>query len=187
MQDVIREGSLRLLATESSCDVIISCIGFKLVAHKIILSIASPVLQDLLQENCTQQPTMLIFPDIAATTMSLILDYIYTGHVTLFLAQVSEFLALIKMLRIKLEDDCAKILVNALEEQRLPKEEPVKKELEIKLRKLVPDLIPITRSNRIRERRSRGHFNKVIPSPWTPRDKEVLEDPRSDRLFSVSN
>lgn len=45
MQDVIRNGTLRLMTSEASCDVILSCQGHRLMAHKIILSIASPLLQ----------------------------------------------------------------------------------------------------------------------------------------------
>lgn len=45
MEEVIKEGTLRMLTTETSCDVILSCQGHRLMAHKIILSIASPVLQ----------------------------------------------------------------------------------------------------------------------------------------------
>lgn len=45
MEKAIREGTLRLLTSEASCDVVLSCRGHKLMAHKVMLSIASPVLQ----------------------------------------------------------------------------------------------------------------------------------------------
>jgi hypothetical protein len=45
MEAVIREGTLRLLTSEASCDVILSCQGHRLMAHKLILSIASPMLR----------------------------------------------------------------------------------------------------------------------------------------------
>lgn len=45
MQEAIREGTLRLLTSETSCDVILSCGSHKLMAHRVMLSIASPVLQ----------------------------------------------------------------------------------------------------------------------------------------------
>lgn len=45
MEEVIREGALRLLTSETSCDVILSCHGRRMMAHKIILSIASPLLR----------------------------------------------------------------------------------------------------------------------------------------------
>lgn len=45
MEELIKDGALRLLTSEASCDVIISCRGYRLMAHKVILSIASPVLQ----------------------------------------------------------------------------------------------------------------------------------------------
>lgn len=44
METVIREGALRhLLISDASCDVVLSCQGHRLMAHKLILSIASPV------------------------------------------------------------------------------------------------------------------------------------------------
>lgn len=46
MEAIIREGALRALqSSESTCDVILSCQGHRFMAHKIILSIASPILR----------------------------------------------------------------------------------------------------------------------------------------------
>lgn len=45
MEEVIRDGALRLLTSETSCDVILSCHGHRMMAHKVILSIASPLLR----------------------------------------------------------------------------------------------------------------------------------------------
>ena len=50
MDKIIKEGTLRLQTTESTCDVILSCKGHRLLAHKLILSIASPVLR--VGKNC---------------------------------------------------------------------------------------------------------------------------------------
>lgn len=45
MQEVIRDGALRLMTSEATCDVILNCQGHRLMAHKVMLSIASPLLQ----------------------------------------------------------------------------------------------------------------------------------------------
>lgn len=108
MEEVIREGTLRMLTTETSCDVILSCQGNRLMAHKIILSIASPVLQELLLED-NSVPAVLIFPDIPGSTMSLILDYIYTGSATVFSSDLPEFISVCKLLNLKLSYDYSKL------------------------------------------------------------------------------
>lgn len=43
MDAIIKEGALRLMITESTCDVILSCSDHRLLAHKLVLSVASPV------------------------------------------------------------------------------------------------------------------------------------------------
>lgn len=48
---------------------------------------------------------MLIFPEITSYTMSLILDYIYTGNVTIPPIYFNEFIAFANLLKLKLDND----------------------------------------------------------------------------------
>ncbi|XP_017784732.1 PREDICTED: zinc finger protein 32-like [Nicrophorus vespilloides] len=151
MEDIIRDGSLRLFATESSCDVILSCSGYRLIAHKVILSIASPVFQELLRQD-SSQPTMVILPDISANVMTLILDYIYNGHVSIYYGELHEFLSVARFFKLRLDY----------------------KEESPRCGKPMPELIPISEMRNPK----RGSFNKVIPSPWITHGAQVFEDPR---------
>lgn len=60
METLIREGALRhLLNNDVSCDVILSCKGHRLMAHKLILSMASPVFR--VSEFCNLDSTAIRF------------------------------------------------------------------------------------------------------------------------------
>ncbi|GLV37767.1 uncharacterized protein CBL_06531 [Carabus blaptoides fortunei] len=104
MQEVIRDGALRLMTSEAMCDVILNCQGHRLMAHKVMLSIASPLLQELLLAD-QSETSLLVLPDINASTMAYILDYIYTGSVLLHSTVLSEFLSAANLLKLKIEPD----------------------------------------------------------------------------------
>ena len=60
------------------------------------------MLQNLFFQEVSQ-PTVLIFPDISGSIMSLILDYIYTGHVHLNTEILPEFVSTAEELKIQLD------------------------------------------------------------------------------------
>ncbi|KAJ3655290.1 hypothetical protein Zmor_014425 [Zophobas morio] len=181
MEAVIREGTLRLLTSESSCDVILSCNGHRLMAHKLVLSIASPILRELLLQDSTE-PTVLIFPDINSSTMSLILDYIYTGSVVIYSNTISEFISVATLLKLPLDIEFLKNW--ASEEHKLfeKKEEKMCNSSNTyskgNQRKL-PNLVPISDFVPTKFKMHRNLISCVIPSPWSPREKPVLSDPRT--------
>ncbi|KAK5646433.1 hypothetical protein RI129_004897 [Pyrocoelia pectoralis] len=201
MENAIRDGELRVLMTESQCDVVLSCKGRKLNAHKVILSIASPILQVLLQEDTTDK-SVLIFPDVDGNIMSLVLHYIYNGNVTIPSYKLSEFLSTVALLKLQLDHDYSEneLLGNkneilesksvsienhfdskCLENKFIGECKSMVKEENIKrtLRKM-PNLMPIstlqTNCNGIKK----GLYNRVFPSPWCPRVVPLLADPRED-------
>ncbi|KAL3283247.1 hypothetical protein HHI36_006395 [Cryptolaemus montrouzieri] len=196
MESVIREGGLRLQTTDASCDVILNCQGHKLMAHKLILSIASPVLRDLLTSR-TSEPTVLIFPDFTGNAMSLILDYIYTGSVILYSNTINDFLSIAHLLKLQLDEEYSN-------KPKFETQEPIdeykktetmnlldtsKQEVEIYSRKnqrKLPNLVPI-QNNLERRRTQKSLCDHVSPNPWKPRISTVLEDPKKDYpVYSVS-
>ncbi|KAF2899904.1 hypothetical protein ILUMI_06282, partial [Ignelater luminosus] len=202
MENIIREGELRLLTSETPCDVVLSCQGRKLTAHKLILSIASPVLQELLLHD-SADTTVLIFPDVNGNTMSLILDYIYNGSTTISAHNLPEFLSTATFLRLQLDCDGLEkhkhlikmdlstnkevsfeeeVSTNYLQSIKdLTKEIPFKRSL-----RKIPNLMPISslqKSNSVATKK--GLYNRVFPSPWCPRVVPLLADPRED--YSVIN
>ncbi|GJQ70286.1 hypothetical protein Trydic_g22724 [Trypoxylus dichotomus] len=135
MEGLIREGALRLLTSESSCDVILSCKGYRLMAHKVILSIASPVLQELLRQDDTV-PTVIIFPDISGNTMSLILDYIYSGSVNVRSDILTEFTTIAHELKLQIDSNNLKMTkyFDSFEEKIKPNCKFITSKLETDLR-----------------------------------------------------
>ncbi|XP_050307340.1 zinc finger protein 570-like isoform X2 [Anthonomus grandis grandis] len=139
---------------------------------------------ELLRKNPSDSTTCLILPDINSSTMSTILDYIYTGTTVINSNAFDEFLSVAKFLQIdinstrnffpekvkKYEDEC---LMDYRKE--LKKEETAKKQ------KLLPDLLPLDVSS-IRKSPKRTCNAGVVPSPWCQRDGSFLSDPRLVQL-----
>ncbi|CAG9768223.1 unnamed protein product [Ceutorhynchus assimilis] len=171
MDKVIREGTLRLLITESTCDVILSCSDLRLMAHKLVLSIASPVFRELLGKSSSDTTCVIILPDINSTTMSSILDYIYTGTTMVYRHSLDEFISVAKFLQI------------IVDTQNL-KHDFFKKDLQTKTEKKIPDLLPI---DSYRKNTQKPMCNIVVPSPWCQRDDgRFFEDPRIVALGRTS-
>ncbi|XP_060517315.1 zinc finger protein 19-like [Cylas formicarius] len=177
MDKVIKDGTLHLQTTESTCDVILSCQGSRLMAHKLILSIASPTLRDILRRDCAEA-TVIILPDIKGSTMSSILDYIYTGNTVVYSNTIEDFLSVAKFLKIQLDTT---YLQNVFPDKAnfcgvdVKKIEDTNTSSKCKTLKKVPELLPIGRH----ASQSRKPCNLVIPSPWCPRiDRPCMDDPR---------
>ncbi|RZC43115.1 zinc finger protein 8-like [Asbolus verrucosus] len=183
MEAVIREGTLRLQTSEASCDVILSCQGHRLMAHKLMLSIASPLLRDLLVQDITE-PTVLIFPDISGNTMSLILDYIYTGSAIVYSNTINDFVTAASLLKLQIDlKFLEKQIPGVLKEYKfLEKKEEIKaNSTEVyskRNQRKLPSLVPIANlvPNKTKERK---FVSCVLPSPWSPRGVPVLSDPRT--------
>ncbi|KAJ8958844.1 hypothetical protein NQ318_019608 [Aromia moschata] len=210
MESIIRDGHLRLLTAESSCDVILSCQGHRLMAHKLILSMASPVFRGLLVEACSD-PTVVILPDINGSIMSLVLDYIYTGSVVVYSNIIQEFLGVASLLKIHLDVggfssnqnklfhknvntskcDFDEYLVKKNEEgdyrekvESVDVVSPSNPEVySRKNQRKLPSLVPIGRvQSREKLKSRRKLYSYVLPSPWCPRVERIFGDPRDDCL-----
>ncbi|KAH0999269.1 zinc finger protein 624 [Dendroctonus ponderosae] len=115
MEAVIKEGALRLLITESTCDVILSCSDHRLLAHKFVLSVASPVFKELLQQCPSDSTSVIILPDVSGSIMSTILDYIYTGRTLICSQAIDDFLAASKFLKIAIDMQHIKDIYKSLD------------------------------------------------------------------------
>ncbi|ENN83490.1 hypothetical protein YQE_00152, partial [Dendroctonus ponderosae] len=115
MEAIIKEGALRLLITESTCDVILSCSDHRLLAHKFVLSVASPVFKELLQQCPSDSTSVIILPDVSGSIMSTILDYIYTGRTLICSQAIDDFLAASKFLKIAIDMQHIKDIYKSLD------------------------------------------------------------------------
>ncbi|XP_071052566.1 zinc finger protein 3-like [Onthophagus taurus] len=191
MEQVIKEGALKLLTSEATCDVVLSCAGHRLKAHKVILSIASPLLQTILLEE-TSTPALIVLPEVETSTMTLLLDYIYTGRVQVPQEKIKDFLDAASLLKIHIYDEIMLKLkfLNCLDikdfSSKIDKksiqtkieEKPLKKAL-----RKVPNLLPISTVRM--KRTTTAYKGHVIPSPWCPRiGAPLIGDPRHDPVLT---
>lgn len=66
---------------ESFADVKLLCRGGMLLAHRLVLASASPLLCRILQDCGRGEPTVTVqLPDVCFTDMKCTLDFLYTGQ-----------------------------------------------------------------------------------------------------------
>merc|ERR1712204_77572 len=89
-----------MFRNEEMTDVTIACEDDQIQAHKVILSAASPMLQNILNRNPHKYP-LLYFHGITKAKMELILGFIYSGEVQVPMDDLDAFLKIAKELTIK--------------------------------------------------------------------------------------
>eukprot|EP00092_Neocalanus_flemingeri_P027070 GFUD01029356.1.p1 GENE.GFUD01029356.1~~GFUD01029356.1.p1 ORF type:complete len:284 (-),score=81.30 GFUD01029356.1:207-1058(-) len=91
-----------LLLNQLHCDVVLACRdGLKLSAHKIILSACSTYFRDLLADTDIHQETIIVLRDIDRIEMKAILDFVYSGTVSVARDRLKEFLSAANSLQIE--------------------------------------------------------------------------------------
>lgn len=90
----------QLLSEESMVDVTLYCEGQKLKAHKIMLSVSSPLFQNLFKENPSKNP-IIILQETKYYNMKSIIDFIYKGEVRVNQDQLSGLLKTAEALKIR--------------------------------------------------------------------------------------
>lgn len=127
------------------------------------------------------EPSVLIFPDINGNTMSLILDYIYTGSVIIYSNTINDFITAANLLKLHIDVEfLEKYQANSLREYKLfeKKEEKANDVYSKRNQRKLPSLVPIANlMPKVRDQRKL--VSCVIPSPWMPREMPVLSDPRT--------
>ncbi|XP_066905010.1 transcription factor Ken isoform X2 [Halyomorpha halys] len=87
---------------ETQADVSLLCAGGKLAAHRLVLASASPLIKRLL-ESVTEPLVTIQLPDVKASHMRNMLDFLYTGQTCVQPSEVSEVIELFELLEIKSE------------------------------------------------------------------------------------
>ncbi|XP_059486547.1 protein bric-a-brac 2-like isoform X1 [Neocloeon triangulifer] len=81
-------------------DVTLSCEGKKILAHKMLLSACSPYFKDLFKENPCQHP-VIIFRHIPFGDLTALVQFMYTGEVSVDEDELPSFLQTAEMLEIQ--------------------------------------------------------------------------------------
>lgn len=81
-------------------DVTLSCDGQQIKAHKVILSACSLTFKNLLKQNPSQNPVILLW-DVSPRDLSSILDFMYNGEVNVKQEHLNSFLAVAEKLRVR--------------------------------------------------------------------------------------
>jgi len=86
---------------EDFVDVTLSADGINLKAHKVVLSACSNYFRDLLKGISTWQHPVLFLRDIPLIDLSLVLEFVYVGEVSVSQDNLQSFLKTAALLRIK--------------------------------------------------------------------------------------
>ncbi|XP_023321927.1 modifier of mdg4 isoform X3 [Eurytemora carolleeae] len=81
-------------------DVTLSCDGQQIKAHKVILSACSLTFKNLLKQNPSQNPVILLW-DVSPRDLSSILDFMYNGEVNVKQEHLNSFLSVAEKLRVR--------------------------------------------------------------------------------------
>jgi len=92
---------------EDFVDVTLSADGLNLKAHKVVLSACSNYFRDLLRGISSCQHPVIFLRDIPVIDLSLVLEFVYVGEVSVSQVNLQSFLKTAGLLRIKglAEDD----------------------------------------------------------------------------------
>ncbi|XP_054259943.1 zinc finger protein 239-like [Macrosteles quadrilineatus] len=107
----------QMLASEVFVDVTLCCQNKKLKAHRVLMSACSPYLQELLTAHPVSDHTTIILDDIDYDDMRALLDFVYTGGVTVPEERLPSFLEAARSLQIT-------VLTNKQLHQQLPAKPP---------------------------------------------------------------
>lgn len=124
-QSNLIQGIHTFLECEDLVDVTLSAEGQFMRAHKLVLSICSPYFKNIfkasLQSNTCGQPIVII-KDVQAEHLKQILNFVYTGEVTIHRHELSSFLQTAELLQIKGLTSTSKPDIN--EKPELPERPP---------------------------------------------------------------
>ena len=80
------------------CDVTLVCEdGQQIVAHKVLIAAASPVIRNMLKSNKHSHP-MLFFLGVKYRDLTTLLDFIYHGEAEIYETDLEDFLMWLKAL-----------------------------------------------------------------------------------------
>ncbi|XP_077289850.1 uncharacterized protein LOC143913740 [Arctopsyche grandis] len=86
------------------CDVSILCGGRHFWAHRLVLSTASPFIRALLLSRPSDDiPTTIVFADFSYHIVEALLQYIYSGEVSVLPEHVEDFLSLSQALKVHVD------------------------------------------------------------------------------------
>lgn len=90
----------QLLQDEQFVDVTLSCDGYAVKAHKMVLSACSPYFQSIFNENPCQHP-IVIMRDIRWTELQPIVEFMYKGEINVSQDQIEPLLKVAQLLKVR--------------------------------------------------------------------------------------
>jgi len=95
-------GLAALYREQQHCDLMLVCRGgVKLQAHRVILAASSEYFAQILQNIQAGQETIVVLGDVESEVMAAILEFIYTGTVSISNIDLQHFLSTADTLQIK--------------------------------------------------------------------------------------
>nr|CAD7571606.1 unnamed protein product [Timema californicum] len=99
-QHHLSESFISLLQTESMADVTLSAQGKRIHAHRIVLSVCSPLFQELLS-NCQDPHPVIIFSEMNFNDICSIVEFVYRGELSIGGDRMTSVLKVAEELKIR--------------------------------------------------------------------------------------
>ena len=100
-QENIRNSLIDLAQSQDFCDVTLVCEdNQKIVAHRIVLSASSPMLQQMLR-NLEHSHPLLYFWDIKHRDLIKLMEFMYRGQTSVYQSDLAEFISIAKTLAVQ--------------------------------------------------------------------------------------
>ncbi|XP_045494834.1 zinc finger protein 131-like isoform X1 [Colias croceus] len=96
----ISSGLSDLQQNEEFVDMTLAADGHFVKVHKVIMALASPYLKEIISSTKCEHPVIFL-NKISYTTLSSILEYVYTGEVYVHFENINEFIVAAKDLHIR--------------------------------------------------------------------------------------
>lgn len=90
----------QLLHSEQFVDVTLSCEGFSIKAHKMVLSACSPYFQALFNDNPCKHP-IIIMRDVKLPELKAVIEFMYRGEINVCQDQIEPLLRIAELLKIR--------------------------------------------------------------------------------------
>ena len=101
IQEIIRSNLTKLRSDSDFCDATLVCEdGQQVEAHKLVLSMLSPVLENILKRNKQHAHPLVYMRGVNSLDLSALLDFFYFGQARVSIENLESFLSIAQELQV---------------------------------------------------------------------------------------
>ncbi|GAB0097907.1 hypothetical protein DMENIID0001_135890 [Sergentomyia squamirostris] len=91
----------RMLTTQRFVDVTLACEGRRIHCHRVVLAVSSAYFEELLQENPSQHPIIILPRDVKFWAIEALVEFMYKGEVSVSQDNIEHLVKYAEMLQIR--------------------------------------------------------------------------------------